>query len=293
MAVAYNVSRQTGLKGHENSVEVRARVYPRRGGRRERVSLRPGCYPGPWCRTIRRSGLFCPVCPEMRTSLLSALQHEIHGPEYGSRDSPPRCRTRTTGISCLRDLFSSPGPAFPGLPGPRQVILPGHSRYPAVPARFERYDGIIMTRTISLIIGLSIAAILTIILCTFTGPAGFGYVSTAPGAVDIVGGIRLPGSFPHSLWVRALPLPVPRCRRSSGTRWQIHTSSGRPRVGPWGLPWPSCSSGILRPNLRMDWRGSSDADRLGDCKPERSTLGRDTAPYRSPSRSFSPHLSRS
>lgn len=49
-----------------------------------------------------------------------------------------------------------------------------------------------MTRTIPLIIGLAIAAILTIILCTFIGPAGFGFVSTAPGATDIVGGIRFP-----------------------------------------------------------------------------------------------------
>lgn len=49
-----------------------------------------------------------------------------------------------------------------------------------------------MTRTIPLIIGLAIAAVLTIILCTFTGPAGFGFVTTAPGAADIVGGIRLP-----------------------------------------------------------------------------------------------------
>lgn len=49
-----------------------------------------------------------------------------------------------------------------------------------------------MTRTIPLIIGLTVAAILTIVLCTFTGPAGFGFVSTAPGAADIVGGIRLP-----------------------------------------------------------------------------------------------------
>lgn len=49
-----------------------------------------------------------------------------------------------------------------------------------------------MTRTIPLIIGLAIAAVLTIILCTFIGPAGFGFVTTAPGAADIVGGIRLP-----------------------------------------------------------------------------------------------------
>jgi iron complex transport system permease protein len=49
-----------------------------------------------------------------------------------------------------------------------------------------------LTRTIPLIIGLAVAAILTIVLCTFTGPAGFGFVSTAPGAADIVGGIRLP-----------------------------------------------------------------------------------------------------
>jgi iron complex transport system permease protein len=49
-----------------------------------------------------------------------------------------------------------------------------------------------LTRTIPLIIGLAVAAILTIVLCTLTGPAGFGFVSTAPGAADIVGGIRLP-----------------------------------------------------------------------------------------------------
>jgi len=49
-----------------------------------------------------------------------------------------------------------------------------------------------LTRTIPLIIGLTVAAILTIILCTFIGPAGFGFVSTAPGAADIVMGIRLP-----------------------------------------------------------------------------------------------------
>ena len=49
-----------------------------------------------------------------------------------------------------------------------------------------------MTRTIPLIIGLAIAAVATIVLCTFIGPAGFGFVSTAPGAADIVGGIRLP-----------------------------------------------------------------------------------------------------
>ena len=49
-----------------------------------------------------------------------------------------------------------------------------------------------MTRTISIIIALTFAAILTIVLCTFIGPAGFGFVSTAPGAADIVGSIRLP-----------------------------------------------------------------------------------------------------
>jgi iron complex transport system permease protein len=49
-----------------------------------------------------------------------------------------------------------------------------------------------LTRTVPLIIGLAIAAVATIILCTFIGPAGFGFVSTAPGAADIVGGIRLP-----------------------------------------------------------------------------------------------------
>jgi len=49
-----------------------------------------------------------------------------------------------------------------------------------------------LTRTIPLIIGLVIAAVATIVLCTFIGPAGFGFVSTGPGAADIVGGIRLP-----------------------------------------------------------------------------------------------------
>jgi len=49
-----------------------------------------------------------------------------------------------------------------------------------------------LTRTLPLIIGLAIAAVLTIVICTFIGPAGFGFVSTAPGAADIVGGIRLP-----------------------------------------------------------------------------------------------------
>ena len=49
-----------------------------------------------------------------------------------------------------------------------------------------------MTRTIPLISGLAVAAVITIVLCTFIGPAGFGFISTAPGAADIVGGIRLP-----------------------------------------------------------------------------------------------------
>jgi len=49
-----------------------------------------------------------------------------------------------------------------------------------------------LTRTVPLIIGLAAAAVATIVLCTFIGPAGFGFVSTAPGAADIVGGIRLP-----------------------------------------------------------------------------------------------------
>ena len=49
-----------------------------------------------------------------------------------------------------------------------------------------------MTRTIPVITGLIIVAALTIVLCTLTGPAGFGFVNTAPGAADIVGGIRLP-----------------------------------------------------------------------------------------------------
>jgi iron complex transport system permease protein len=49
-----------------------------------------------------------------------------------------------------------------------------------------------MARTIPFLIILTVAAILTIVVCTFTGPAGFGFVSTSPGAPDIVGGIRLP-----------------------------------------------------------------------------------------------------
>ena len=49
-----------------------------------------------------------------------------------------------------------------------------------------------MTRTIPVILGLVIAATLTILLCTLTGPAGFGFITSAPGAADIVGGIRLP-----------------------------------------------------------------------------------------------------
>jgi iron complex transport system permease protein len=49
-----------------------------------------------------------------------------------------------------------------------------------------------VTRTIPLISGLAVAAVITIVLCTFIGPAGFGFISTAPGAADIVGGIRLP-----------------------------------------------------------------------------------------------------
>lgn len=49
-----------------------------------------------------------------------------------------------------------------------------------------------VTRTLPLFICLTVTAILTIILCTFIGPAGIGFVSTAPGAADIVGGIRLP-----------------------------------------------------------------------------------------------------
>jgi iron complex transport system permease protein len=49
-----------------------------------------------------------------------------------------------------------------------------------------------VTRTVPVITGLIIVAALTIVLCTLTGPAGFGFVSTTPGAADIVGGIRLP-----------------------------------------------------------------------------------------------------
>jgi iron complex transport system permease protein len=49
-----------------------------------------------------------------------------------------------------------------------------------------------MTRTLPLLGGLAVTAVLTVVICTFTGPAGFGFVSTAPGAADIVGSIRLP-----------------------------------------------------------------------------------------------------
>ncbi|MDO8872050.1 MAG: iron ABC transporter permease [Methanoregula sp.] len=49
-----------------------------------------------------------------------------------------------------------------------------------------------MTRTIPIIICLTVATVLTIVLCTLTGPAGFGIPSTVPGGADIVGGIRLP-----------------------------------------------------------------------------------------------------
>lgn len=49
-----------------------------------------------------------------------------------------------------------------------------------------------MTRAIPVIISLASAAALTIALCTLTGPAGFGFVSTGPGAADIIGGIRFP-----------------------------------------------------------------------------------------------------
>ena len=49
-----------------------------------------------------------------------------------------------------------------------------------------------MTRTIPIFTGLVIVAIVAVIFCIFTGPAGFGFVTTAPGAADIVGGIRLP-----------------------------------------------------------------------------------------------------
>ena len=49
-----------------------------------------------------------------------------------------------------------------------------------------------MNRTIPVITGLFIASVITIVLCMLTGPAGFGFVSTVPGAADIVGSIRLP-----------------------------------------------------------------------------------------------------
>jgi iron complex transport system permease protein len=49
-----------------------------------------------------------------------------------------------------------------------------------------------MHRTVPVIIALAAAAVLTIAVCTFIGPAGFGIPATGPGAADIVGGIRLP-----------------------------------------------------------------------------------------------------
>jgi len=49
-----------------------------------------------------------------------------------------------------------------------------------------------LTRTIPTIISLTVAALLTIVLCTLTGPAGFGIPSTGAGAASIVVGIRLP-----------------------------------------------------------------------------------------------------
>lgn len=53
-------------------------------------------------------------------------------------------------------------------------------------------DNPAMTRTLPVIIALTITAILVIILCTLTGPAGFGLVTTIPGSADIIGSIRLP-----------------------------------------------------------------------------------------------------
>lgn len=50
----------------------------------------------------------------------------------------------------------------------------------------------LLIRPIPLIITLIIAAVVTIIICTFTGPAGFGVVATGPGSTDIIGSIRLP-----------------------------------------------------------------------------------------------------
>ncbi len=49
-----------------------------------------------------------------------------------------------------------------------------------------------MTRTVPIILGLSVVALITIVLCTLTGPAGFGIPSAGPGGADIVVGIRLP-----------------------------------------------------------------------------------------------------
>ncbi|NLD57229.1 MAG: iron ABC transporter permease [Methanomicrobiales archaeon] len=49
-----------------------------------------------------------------------------------------------------------------------------------------------MTRSIPVFIGMIAAAIAIIVLCTLTGPAGFGLITAAPGAADIVGAIRFP-----------------------------------------------------------------------------------------------------
>jgi iron complex transport system permease protein len=49
-----------------------------------------------------------------------------------------------------------------------------------------------MTRTLPIILCLTAAAILTIVLCIFIGPAGFGIPAAGPGAADIIGSIRLP-----------------------------------------------------------------------------------------------------
>jgi iron complex transport system permease protein len=49
-----------------------------------------------------------------------------------------------------------------------------------------------LTRTVTLILCLAAVAVLTGVLCTLTGPAGFGFFSPAPGSADIIRDIRLP-----------------------------------------------------------------------------------------------------
>jgi iron complex transport system permease protein len=49
-----------------------------------------------------------------------------------------------------------------------------------------------LTRTATLIFCFAAVAVLTVILCTLTGPAGFGFISPVTGSADIIRDIRLP-----------------------------------------------------------------------------------------------------